>query len=205
MANPLELVRMSDVLDHLSLPKGETTYQTELQRYIDAATPIVEYITGPINKTTYSETYPCAGMTRIVLRNVPVVPGSVSSCVEYVGITAYSLTEQPPGSTADNYGFFIERPEAGTLVRMSSAGLETPFIGVWLQVTYQAGLSAVPADVKLAVLEDIRALWDQAHNGGRPRWGGENPGEDGWTIGPMHLFPRLAAMVENRRRTQSIA
>ncbi len=200
-----ELVRMSEVLNHLDLAQGDTTYQSELQLYIEAATPIVEYITGPINTYSYNETYQCNGLSRISLRHVPVVANSISSCIEYVGISPFTLTNQPPGSTHDNYGFYLQRPEAGTLIRMSSFGQETPFLGSWLAITYQAGLATVPADVKLAVLEDIRGLWQQTHNGGRPKWGGGVPDEDGWTVGPLHLFPRLAAMIENRARVQSIA
>lgn len=200
-----ELVRMSEVLSHLDLAAGDTTYQAELQRYIEAATPIVEYITGPINTYTFTESYPCEGLSRISLRNVPVIAGSISSCTEYVGVSPFTLTSQPPGSTKDNYGYYLQRPEAGTLIRMSSFGQEMPFLGSWLAITYQAGMSSVPPDVKLAVLEDIRGLWQQTHNGGRPKWGGGMADEDGWTVGPLHLFPRLAAMLENKARTQSIA
>ena len=33
--------------------------------------------------------------------------------------------------------------------------------------------------------------------------GGGDP--EGWTVGPMHLFPRLASLLEGPGRTQSIA
>lgn len=202
MAN--ELVKMADVLRHLDLPAGDTTYQAELTTIIEAATPIVEYITGPINPVTYTnEAYDVSGADRVMLRHVPVI--SVTSVSEWIGITQFALTLQPPGSTVDNYGFYVARYEDGLIIRMSAFGQPMPFLGSQLTVTYQAGRSAIPPDVKLAVLEDIRGLWQQTHNGGRPKFGGGLADEDGWTIGPLHLFPRLAAMLENKARTQSIA
>ena len=122
MAN--ELVKMSEVLSHLGLPAGDQSQQAVLQRFIEAATPIVEYITGPINIYSYTESHPTYGLSRVMLRNVPVVAGSITSISEWVGVSQFTLTEQPPGSTHDNYGFYLQRPEAGTLIRMSAFGQE---------------------------------------------------------------------------------
>lgn len=205
------LVAMSDVLRHCGLAQTDTTYLVELQTMIDAATPIVEYITGPINPLVVtSEVYPTThGESRLILRSVPVQ--SVQSVIEYIGITAWTLTSQPPGATVNNYGYSLDRPEAGLLVRRSAFGQEMPFLGTVVVVSYTAGLpvingvTQVPPDVKLAVLEDIRGLFQQTQLGGRPKFGASLADEDGWTVGPLHLFPRLAAVLEGRARTQSIA
>lgn len=210
MAN--ELVKMSEVLAHLSLPAGDTTHQAELTAMIQAATPIVEYITGPINPLTVTNEvhYTSDGPDRILLRHPPVQ--SITSVIEYLGVTPYTLTSQPPGSTTDNYGYWLDRPSAGRLIRMSAFGQPMGFIGSTVTVSYVAGLGTnpdgstkIPADVKLAVLEDIRGLFVQTQNGGRPKFGGGLVDEEGWTVGPLHLFPRLAALIENKARVQSIA
>lgn len=208
MAN--ELVKMTDVLRHLGLPQGDTTNQAELQLMIDAATPIVEYITGPINPVTYTgETHNVDGASTLMLRHPPVQ--SIATITEWVGITPFVLTSQPPGSTVSNYGYNLERPEAGKVVRMSAFGQPTTFLGSLVTVTYTAGLPVVngvvqiPPDVRLGVLEDIRGIFTQSQDGGRPKWGGGLQDEDGWTVGPLHLFPRLAALLENKARVQSIA
>lgn len=205
MSLPPSLVRMSDVLRHCRLPAGDMTYQGELQMYIDAATPIVEYITGPINPLVITnEVYPIqGGASRLMLRSVPIA--SIQSIIEYIGITPFTLTSQPPGSTVSNYGYSLDRPEAGLVVRRSSFGQEMPFLGTTVVASYTAGLATVPPDVKLAVLEDIRGIFQQTQLGGRPKFGGGLADEDGWTVGPLHLFPRLAAILEGKARVQSIA
>ena len=85
--------------------------------------------------------------------------------------------------------------------------METPFWGP-VVVAYTAGIEDVSPDIRLAVLEDIRGLFQQTQQGMRPPafGGGGGPGGgDTWTVGPMRQFPRLAALLEGAGRTQSIA
>lgn len=200
----VDLVNLSDAKAHLNIPGTDTSHDAELQGFIDAASEVVNYDAGPQTPMTYTETYRTAGRSRICLDHVPVI--DVQSMTEYVGVQAWTLTLQPPGSTTDNYGFSIDIPEAGTIVRRSGAGTEINFFGPVVTVTYTAGQSSVRADVRMAVLEDIRGLYQQTQQGGKVGGGQIGAGgDDQWMAGPMHLFPRLTMLLEGRARTQSIA
>jgi hypothetical protein len=197
---PSDLVTLSDVHDFLNIPTGDTSHDTKLQHYIDAASQIVAYEVGDVTSTTHTETHVPTG-SRIILDWVPVL--SIQTVTEYVGVLPYTLTSQPPGSTSDNYGYSLDLPNAGVLVRRDAAGQECNFFGSPVVVAYTSGRTSIPSDVFLAVLEDIRGLYQQTQSGGRP--GFQTPGSDQWNAGPLNLFPRLRAVLASSVRTQSIA
>jgi hypothetical protein len=196
-----QLVTLPQVKAHLGMPAGDTTHDTELQAFIDAATPIVEYITGPVNPVTTTETLDVAGCSFVVLSKVPVI--SVTSAIEYLVTQPFTLTAQPPGSTTSNYGYSIDRPESGLITRRGITGMPMNFLGSTLVITYTSGLASVPADIKLAALEDIRGLWQQTQQGIRPNF--RSMEEDSWMPQDMRMFPRMAAILEGRKRTQALA
>lgn len=196
-----DLVTLSDVKTHLRIPTTDTSNDTQLQGFIDAASAIVGYEVGPVTTTSFTETHVPRG-SRVIVDQVPIV--SVTTITEYIGRTAYTLSLQPPGSTTDNWGYSIDLPDSGVIVRRDGAGIEIPFWGTPVVVTYTAGLASTPPDVKMAVLEDLRGLWQQTQQGQRPG-GTSGSTVDAWTVGPLRLFPRLAAVLERAGRTQSIA
>lgn len=203
----MSVVSLSEVHDVLNIPATDTSKDTELQRYIDAAEATVAYIAGPLTSTSYTETRD-GGSPVIMLDNCPVI--SIDSVTEYVGTVAYTLTAQPPGATSSFYGYSLDDPAAGKLVRRSNAGMPMPFMGGRgaIVITYHAGQATLPADVKLAVLEDIRGLYQQTQQGGRSNLGGGAigaGGDDTWNAGPLRLFPRLAMLLDSSSRTQSIS
>jgi hypothetical protein len=158
-----------------------------------------------LTSTQFTETRD-GGNPVIMLDNCPVI--TIDSVTEYVGVISYPLTSQPPGSTVSMWGYSLDDPAAGKLVRRSSAGMPMPFLGGHgsVVITYHAGQSTLPADLTLAILEDIRGLYQQTQQGGRPGGGAIGAGgDDQWTAGPMHLFPRLAMLLDSGTRTQSIA
>jgi hypothetical protein len=198
------LLTLAEVKDSLNIDSATSKHDVELQRYIDAALPQIEYITGPINPVQITEVHRVPrGAFQIALREPPVM--SVVSVTEYIGLTAYNLTEQAPGATVSNYGFALDLPESGILRRTSTVGTTMPFLGTNVTVVYMAGLASVPADVHLAAIEDVRGLYQQTQQPGRPQYGGSPATEDGWGAGPVMLFPRLAALLNRASRTQSIA
>lgn len=198
----LPLVSLADVKAHLNLSAADTSQDVELQGFIDAATETVTYAVGPVSPTTFVETHDVTdGRNRVMLRQPPVL--TVVSVVEYLGSVAHALTNQPPGSTSDFYGYSLDLPDAGLLVRRDGVGLPMPFMGGTVVVTYVAGRAAVPASVRMATLEDIRGIWQMTQQGGRPSFGGE-AGEN-WSVGPMNFFPRLKAVLDAQLRTPGIA
>lgn len=198
------LVTLADVHQHLNIPDTDTSHDVELGGFIDAATAFISYIAGDVIPADYTETYETYRADTILLRHVPVL--QVTSVTEYIGVMSFTLTEQPPGQTVDNYGYSLDLPSAGLLVRRSAVGTRTPFLGPNVMVTYTAGRATVAGDIRMATLEDIRGLYQLTQLGGRPLFGtaGTNPSED-WRVGPLKLFPRLAALLDGPGRTQSIA
>jgi len=198
------LVTLTDVHMHLNIDPSDTSHDAELQGFIDAMTPILTYMTGPILPTVFVGESHDGGSPVIMLFNPPII--SVQSVTEFIGTVAYSLSQQQPGSTANNYGFSLDSPQSGKLTRRTGAGTPMPFQGYagGVVVTYTAGLVNVPADIRLAALEDLRGYYQESQQGGRPSFGGG--AEDSPYGGvPFETFPRLASMLEGRFRPQSCA
>jgi len=200
----MALVTLPEVKRHLNIPESETTFDTELVLFIDAAKPIVEYIVGLIEQQTFTETYDVCGRKSFVLRQLPVV--SITSIKEYLGNIEYTLTSQAPGSVSPTmYGYHLRNPASGLIVRRAN-GYDAYFYGQQLVVVYVVGRASTPANLKLATLEDIRAIWTQTQNAARPQFGGGGVvmGPDNWNQ-DLHMFPRLAAITTADRLMGGIA
>ena len=195
-------VTLAEVKDMMNMGPTDTAHDVKIQTFIDSATPVIEYIVGPVLPQTFTENHRTYGQSKIVLRNPPVI--SITTLTEFIGLTAYTLTEQEPGATTNNYGYALDVAGNGVVTRMSSVGTEMGFIGNVVTVTYLAGLLTVPADIRLAAIEDVRAMFQQTQLGGRPQFGGGPSQEDGWSPSPIASFPRLRMLLERARRIPSI-
>ena len=165
---PTQIVSLDDAKAQLNITR--TTYDDELQGFIDAATEIVEFQTGPIRRQTFTEVHNGGGPT-IVLDNPPVI--SVTSVTEYVGPTAYPLTQAELGATTGQYSWSLDDASEGIIARRYSGGLVGNFAAGYrnVSVTYVGGRPQVPANVRLAALLIIEHLWEQTQRGdssGRP-------------------------------------
>lgn len=199
------LVTLDDVHDHLNIPYSDYSHDTELQGFIDAADDLIPYDTGPLVPTVITgEVHnEAAGRDRIVLYETPVI--SVEAVNEYVGPQVRALTSQPLGTSSfDNYGYSLDDLNHGVLYRRIGSGMLGSFFG-YVTVDYTAGRATVPAGIRMAVLEDIRGLYQQTQLGGRPAFGSSGAEDDTWNVGPMHMFPRLANLVEKYRRLPGLA
>lgn len=205
MSAPLEqLVALSEVKEHLNLSLTESSNDAELQGFIDAATAYIQNATGPIIPRQYVEVHNGGGPT-VVLFNPPVV--SVDSVVEYIGPTGYTLTQAELGTDAGTYAFSLDSAEAGIISRRFNGGMVGCFAGGLrnVQVTYTAGRASVPADVRMAVLQDIAGLWGPSQTGPAspmfPDVAGGGPQRN-----PLTMFPRVAEVLSAATtRTPSIA
>jgi uncharacterized phiE125 gp8 family phage protein len=166
------IVTAAEVRAHLNLT--DATQDVELQGFISAAQAIVENITGAVVPAVYTETYD-GGMTAIILRHTPVL--SITSVTENWGPTAYTLTNQPVGSSVDAWGYDLENANSGKVVRRTVTGFPFPFYrGVGnIAITYTAGRASVPADIRLAALRLIEHLWS-SQQGRAGRMQQDNPG-----------------------------
>lgn len=197
----MALVTLNETKLHLNIPESETQYDTELATFIAAATPIIEHLVGPVDiRTVTDENYDVRGKKAIILRTTPVV--TITTVTEYIGTQAYVLTAQPPGTASPTlYGYQLRNAQSGLLARRGNA-FNMPFLGAEVVVTYTAGRASVPADVKLAALDDIRALWSQTQVASRPQFGGGGVvmGPDRWgSMQELHMFPRLALLIQSQK------
>ena len=202
----LEVVSLDDLHAHLNIPTSDTSHDDELRSFADAALATITYINGPLTPTTFTEVRN-GGSPVIMLDNPPVI--SITSVTEFYIPSGQPLTLQPLGASTSAYGYSLDDPAAGKLVRRTSGGYESSFIGGRnsVVITYVAGAQLAP-DVQLAMLEDIRGLYQQTQQGGRASLGGGAigaGGDDQFSVGPMRLFPRLAELLAGPDRTQSIA
>lgn len=160
----MAIVTLDDVHAALNYPTGVTVDDSELQGFIDAAEIEVQKLAGDVDSATYSETYD-GGDVSIYLRHRPVI--SVTSITEIIGSLTYTLSLQPPGQSVDAWGYSLDDPLSGKVVRRSAAGQPwrfTPGIGN-VFVTYTAGRTVVPANIRLATLELIEHWWQRSQQG----------------------------------------
>lgn len=196
-----QIVSLADTKSYLRITS--TNDDALLNIFINGAGAAATYWFGEWGSLTVTGEVHDGGYPTILLRHTPVL--SITTLTEYVGVSAYTLTSQPEGSTVNNYGYSLDIPEAGLVTRRSGAGTPMPFLGGarCVVATYVAGRTSVPDDIYLAALEDIRGLWQQTQQGGRPNFGGAE--EAGWTVGPLHQFPRLASLAASSQRVPGIA
>lgn len=131
-----------------------TADDDELSDYVDAATDVVEDITGPMTLQTFTQTIHADGAT-FTLPNLPVV-----------AITAIVSAQAGYGWTIPLISDLTVEPWTGRVYR---SVIGSAFWGP-LKVTYTAGRGTVPAAVNVAARIIVAHLWRTQHNvtSGRP-------------------------------------
>lgn len=150
-------------------PAPSATDDTLLQSMLDAATPVIERLTGPMTSTSFTESHDGEDC-EVVLYKYPVL--TITTCTEYRGsaATANVLTESTAANPID--GFQLEK-ETGTLIRVFAGGYPRTW---WpgsrnIVVVYTAGRASVPENVKEATKELV-AHWWKRRKGGSGRFAG---------------------------------
>jgi hypothetical protein len=156
---------LADAKAQCNIPSSTTTYDTELQGFVDAAQTVAESIAGTIVQRTITAEAYNGGNLRIILRKTPVI--SIQSITEYVGRSAFTLTSQPLGSTADNYGYELTDANAGVILRRSASGTPMPFLGgeQGVIVSYTAGYATTPPAIRLGALICVQTWWESTQQG----------------------------------------
>lgn len=176
-------VTLDDVRDQLGLEAtpapgrtASTVSDDELQPYLDAALAICADRCGPVVESDpITETYD-GGWPTILLRQTPVA--AITSVTEFIGLSPYVLSEQPPGQTVDEYGYSLDEPTMGLLVRRSSSGTPQPFFGGRrsVVVVYTAGYATLPADLAQGILILTQHLYGSRVGTSSQRPGGLSAG-----------------------------
>lgn len=164
---------LADAKAHLNITRS--TFDTELQATIDAAEAILANVVGPL-ATGSSRTDRVVGRDqRLVLPVAPVVSVTSITTPSGVVVDTSSLVQNLPAGVlynADNSGFGCDVYD----------------------VTYIPGRQTCPADLLLAVKEQVRHLWS-------PQRGATRPGSEGGDQqGTAYLMPkRVQELIEPYR------
>ncbi|MEU2924207.1 head-tail connector protein [Streptomyces sp. NPDC007251] len=170
----MPIVTLDDAKAQLNITASDTSEDVELQGYIDAATAAVETQLGQaVDQRTVVDqfTFP-TGVTSFLLRTTPVL--SMLSLATLDGSQSWT-------------------PTAPTMYVDSASGLVTVLSGPPVKgtvvATYQAGYTAVPANVRLAALIIVQHLWETQRGTMGVQLGGDT---DTYVAGRGFAIPRRA-------------
>ena len=199
-----QIVSLGEVKEYLRITTTDRARDAQLLRMIRGVRATVEFITGPIVQTLFqNETYD-GGFPYISLRNRPVV--SVNSVTEYRGPIPYPLTQVPTPDLGTIYSYMFEPP--GRIVRRTVGGGSTAFPAGpdSVFVTYTAGYTSVPENVRDATCELIRTHYQPTQQG-RPRGGQSltDDNEPGQMVLGFFVPNRVREQLVPNRRHASIA
>lgn len=188
-APTLQLISLSDLKDQLNISTTDTTGTAKLRRFIQSAGDVVKNIVGPVLPESRNYTVDGGGLFLVMPQRWVI---SITSMIETISVVNYTLTEQPLGSSLNNYGYTWDRG-GGKVTRRGAGGAAIPFAAGVMNVscTYMAGMSTIPQDITDAAGELIRHWWA---NGQQP-WRGAFPGGGGDDSGTQ---PIMGFAIPNR-------
>lgn len=154
----------TDVKPFLGITKPD--FDAILTTFAATASQMIVTRVGQVAGSPTVDEWHDGGSPRIVLRNQGPIQSVTTVTESYGGSVVYTLTEvvvdQP---NVNAYGFSVALDE-GLLVRRAS-GIAVPFApGLQnVHVTYVAGWSTTPADIKHACLLRVMLLWETSQRG----------------------------------------
>ena len=174
------LITLNEAKASLGIPTTVTKDDSDIERYIEAATPVIEDIVGPVLPRTITRQF-AGGRSAILLPNEAAVIQSVtdsgSAVTDYTFDTHAKILYGP--------GVFSDGPLA-------------------VEVAYQAGFAVVPANINLATRELVRHWWQQGRQGNRPAFG--DAGVSDVSVPSGFAVPRrVIELCEPNRRTEGFA
>lgn len=147
------LITLAEARASLGWAATDTSKDSDLEKYIEAATPVIENITGPLLVKSRVFTFD-GGVDQLV---IPVRFTSVTSIVED-GVTITDYVAEPRN------GIVTAGETTGS--RYFSSGIQN------IVVTVSVGSGTVPANVKLGTRELVRFWWQQGQQANTPAFGG---------------------------------
>lgn len=178
------LVTLEDVRKSLGFAATDTTNDSDIERYIEAATPVIENIVGPLIARSRVFTFDGGSSTVVV----PVRFVSVTSIVE----SGVAITD------------FVADVQAGTITAGTTDGVRDFAYGYQnVVVTVSVGAATVPANVKLAAREIVRFWWQQGRQANIPAFG--DAPESGVTPMGFAVPKRVIELLEPNKRIAGFA
>ena len=164
------LVSLEEIRDHLRMSPSDVQFDARLLRLLDGITPAIENVTGPILQRVYQDETYDGGNNFITVRHRPLV--AVHSVVEYRGPIPYVLTQVPSPDLGTIYSY--EFQPGGRITRRTVGGGVTSFPPGFdsVVITYTAGQSVVPGNVKEATLRMMDLHFQRQELGGGRAFGG---------------------------------
>ena len=177
------LITLDEARASLQWAASDTAGNSDLERYVEAATPVIENITGPLVARSRVFTFDGGESTLVV----PVRFTSVTSVVES-GVT---VTD------------FVAEPSAGLITAGTTEGTRTWTSGLQnVVVTVAVGSATIPANVKLAARELVRFWWQQGRQANTPAFG--DAPESGVPMG-FAVPRRVIELLESSPRVAGFA
>jgi len=182
------LITLEDARKSLGFAATATANDADVEKYIEAATPVIENITGPV--LVKSQTYRFDGGTESVVLPVPFT--SVTSVtVSGTATTAY---------VADAGAGIIT---AGTTTAPSVFDWGVQNVVVVVSVGYADDASEVAPNVALATRELVRFWWQQGRQANIPAFG-EAPDSGSVPMG-FAVPKRVYELLEPNKRVAGFA
>lgn len=153
------LIQLDEAKSFLNIPTSDVTEDETIASFIDAASNVAQFYCGDLLPTTYTEVHDGGGAA-IYTRHTPVL--SVTTLTEYIGSITYTLTNQPLGSSTNAWGYTIDDPPAGRIVRRSASGIAWRFVpGLGnVSITYTAGMTEIPEQVYAGISFIVKHLFE---------------------------------------------
>jgi len=179
-ATPAYIVSLADAKQHLNMSATSTKDDEELRGFIEAATEVVEELSGEVVvRRTVIERKPLRG-GRVALSYTPVV-----------SLTSIAATDGT--LTSDQAGWDVD-PDTGILTALPGA---TAWYGDAV-FTYIAGPAIIPARYTRAALMILKHMWESQRSqvgSSRNPIGGQSRGgdDDNFVYSLGYAIPRAAA------------
>ena len=142
-ASPIDLVTLADAYAWLKLTSGSDDVNLQLA-ITGVSRAIATWCSRNFVVASYAEVYDGVGSDRLVLRNFPVISVASLSIDDCVVVPQTS-------ALAQGYKF------SGRVVALSGYRFSRGFQNI--AISYQAGLSPIPEDLKLACLNWLRGWY----------------------------------------------
>ena len=144
---------LQDAKDAVNIPAATTTYDNELQIYVDTITGMIEHLTGgpAATRTITGERCEMRNWTQLTLRKRPVV-------------TVTSITDEWSGASVSTADIVVDT-NTGIVTRKGN--LPFWFRGPWCLVTYTAGWgTSVPPAFNVAARIILTHIWETTRGPG---------------------------------------
>jgi len=198
-APTLSLVSLAELKPTLRIQASDSSQDELLRLYMEGARSVVENITGALLPSVRTQVFP--GRTSVIVLPERWV-SAVTSVLESNGPTTVTLTEQTFGTAATGYSYLWDR-STNILTRSTTWG--SSLFAALVSVTYTAGLTTIPADIRIAASELIKHWYQKMlpFRAGTPF--GSAGGDDATVVGNYLVPNAVMELLEPWRRPPGIA